>query len=1031
MKMKPVSILNVLFAVCMIACLSFGGVTTMLHPAQAETLPALSPPAGLQVTPLFKEPLTDTDALLKRLEDAVQEERNNVDAIISTLAHILPTTASAPPPVNQLPAQNVATVNAIPPELAEEAARSEAEKKIVTREGPNGKITYVERPEDSQLVVELALDNGETVFDEAMPVYLVNETALVPLGKLAAGIGFPITVDTSKGTAEGWFLAPENTFRLSSPYNFIEIAGKNVPIRRPGIVETHLDDIYVSLDLLNSWLPIGMTLNYHELRLYIKPLVDLPVQERAKRHDRWEAFKSALKQPGLEYDPKDIIKLPHRMYAAPALQVTHAYGHARTPTGSTTSTTSTSLNANTDLLGMSARGSLSFSSSTKGREEIQGIQFNLSKEDYEGNLLGRLHATQFALGDVSAYPFPLAAPGSGRGFTITNQPYNFVSDAANFRISGFGTAGWEVEIFQSSELIAFSSVGMDGRYDFTTLPLKGGFNLFKIVLYGPNGEKEIRYERFYLGQDMVPKGKTYYTASALQSSTPLFDVSVNPAGETPSTAALTGEYGISKYLSASAGVFHGPISDTMLDGVGLGLRSSGSRVYAQMNAFLDKSGGQSASGLVTGNLTETMTVNIQDQAHRSYAPGVYATSRNSTVQVSNLFNFKSEIIPDINMTLKVGRERSETGTIKLAYIGRLATNFLGLSVSNELERDLFSGTSPDTYIGNLSARIRTPAGALQSEMRYNFHNPFEWKNGTLNLQTDLTKALTLTTGINHTFGLTPMTALKTTLDWKLDKARMSLTGSTDNTHNKQVGLSIIYNLTPRTLYGDYAIADISDDITNGRLIIRPFIDQNGNGTHDKGEPLLKDVQFRNQMRGSRSTITRDGTIIMPGLVPNLANSIVVEESSISDIFLAPRKKTLVVLGKTGVNGPIDFAFTRMGEIMGNLVTTDPATGEEIALAEVHMILLDQEGKQVADAYSESDGFFSFDSIPVSNYEVFFPVSETLQKYYAGNGQGPALNISFDNPGLSDIKIRVEHDRILLDGAPGESVKAPEGQANDP
>ncbi|MFH1158502.1 MAG: carboxypeptidase-like regulatory domain-containing protein [Pseudomonadota bacterium] len=925
---------------------------------------------------------------------------------------------------------NMNPLNILAPEPAEERVSAEApafeeteadaEKKIVLKEGPNGKITYVERAEDSQLIVELMLDDGSPLFDALFPVYQVDETFLVPLGKFAEAVGFPITVDTGAGTAGGWFLVPENTFRFSSPYNSIEIAGKKIPVGRPGIVETHLDDIYVSPDLLSSWFPIGLTMNYHELRLYIKALADLPVQERARRHDRWGTSQSVRKQPGLEYDPKDMIKLPYRMYAAPAMQITHSYGMSLTPEGGSTSVTGTSLNATSDVFGMSARASASFSSSTKGPEQISGLQFSLSKEDYDGNLLGPLHATQYALGDVSAYSFPMAGGGSGRGFTMTNQPYNFVSDASNFRVSGFGTAGWDVEVFQGNELIAFSLIDSDGAYDFPTLPLKEGFNLFKIVLYGPNGEKEERYDRFYLGQNMVPKGKTYYNASALQSLSPLLDASASPSEETPPLLSLAGEYGLSRNISVSAGVFHGPISSVVHDGAEFGLRASSSRAYAQMNTYLDKSGGQSANALVTGNLTETMTFNIRDQAHRGYAPGIRTTSRSTVAQISKMFDFKNEILPDFNASLQAGRDVEETGRRKLAYVGRLSANFMGLSIANEIERDTFSDASPDTYDGNLSLRTRTPLGLLHGGLRYRFHPLLDPETGTIDLQTSLTPALSLSTALNHSFGGTPVTSLKSVLDWKLDKVHLGISGQIDTDNNRQINVSMNYNLMPRTLYGDYAISEITSDISAGRLIIRPFMDQNGNGAYDKGEDLVRDVRFRNMLRGTVSTPVKDGTVILSGLSPGLANRITVEEISIGDIFLTPLKKEIVVLGKTGVNGPVDFAFNRMGEITGTLVTSDPATGQEIPLSEVRMILLDQEGRQVAEVYSESDGYFSFDSIPVGSYEVFFPVSETLQRYYAGGGEGPALAISFENPGLSDVRLRVEHDRILLENSSGTS-----------
>lgn len=976
-----------LLRLCMVVSLLLGSITAV-H-AEAELSPQNAQPAAPAIP--VQEPPPQT-------------------------APPSPAPPPSPDPLSQLPGVNVEAVNAVPPIT---------EEKITVKEGPNGKITYVERPEDSQLILELLLDDKATIIDPALPVYMVNETVLVPLGKFVKLLDLPITVDTAKGTAEGWFINPENTFQLSSPYNSIEIAGKKSPLPKTGIIETHLDDIYVSLDLLTSWFPIGLTLNYHELRLYMKTLTDLPFQERAKRRGRWEASKEAQeRQPGQQYDPASVIQLPYHMYTAPALQVSHGYTHSMSPEGST-STTATNLNATADLLDMNARAGVSFSTSTKNPPEIQGVSFNMSKEDYNGNLLGPLKATRYELGDVSADAMPLTGAASGRGFTLTNQPYNFVSDANNFHISGFGPAGWDVEVFQGTELLAFGPVAADGSYIFDTLPLKSGFNLFKIVLYGPNGEKEERYDRFFLGQNMVPKGKFFYNMAAIQSSTPLFDLSRNPPDETQPTASVTGEYGITKNISATTGYFRGPLGHTMLGGPGLGLRASSSRIYTQLNSFFNKLGGKTFSGLVTGNITETTTFNINDLIHRDFEPGLYSVSRSTTASVSKIFEFANSFVPDFNLTLQTGRDREETGRIKTTYVGHLSTSFMGLNLANNLERAMYNDDTADTYNGSVNIGVKTPLGRLNGDMSYLFYKPFRWKTGTLSLQSNLTNNLTLTTGLNHSFDTTSSTALSAGLDWRLENIHLGLTGSMDNAHNKQVGMTVTYNLKPRTPYGDYAISSLTDDLNTGRLIIRPFVDRNGNGVYDKDEPFVKGVEFRNTLRGTVSTANDADTVLLAGLTPNLANRITVDDATIGDIFITPVKKEMIVMGKTGVNGPIDFAFSKLGSITGKIVTHDPATGEEIPLNGVRMSLLDQNGKEAAEAYSELDGFFSFESIPVGSYTLFFPVSETLQKYYSGKGEGPQLNISFDSPELSDVKLQVEHDSILAENQLDKSEKSPE------
>jgi hypothetical protein len=57
-------------------------------PSAMDTFRALAPPEGLSFTPLFNEPIKDSDARAKRLEDAVQTLRNDFDTVMPTVVRL-------------------------------------------------------------------------------------------------------------------------------------------------------------------------------------------------------------------------------------------------------------------------------------------------------------------------------------------------------------------------------------------------------------------------------------------------------------------------------------------------------------------------------------------------------------------------------------------------------------------------------------------------------------------------------------------------------------------------------------------------------------------------------------------------------------------------------------------------------------------------------------------------------------------------------------------------------------------------------
>ena len=58
-------------------------------PTPMDTFRALAPPEGLRFTPLFSDPVEDANARMKRLEDAVQTIRNDLDTVVPTMVRMV------------------------------------------------------------------------------------------------------------------------------------------------------------------------------------------------------------------------------------------------------------------------------------------------------------------------------------------------------------------------------------------------------------------------------------------------------------------------------------------------------------------------------------------------------------------------------------------------------------------------------------------------------------------------------------------------------------------------------------------------------------------------------------------------------------------------------------------------------------------------------------------------------------------------------------------------------------------------------
>jgi len=155
----------------------------------------------------------------------------------------------------------------------------------------------------------------------------------------------------------------------------------------------------------------------------------------------------------------------------------------------------------------------------------------------------------------------------------------------------------------------------------------------------------------------------------------------------------------------------------------------------------------------------------------------------------------------------------------------------------------------------------------------------------------------------------------------------------------------------------------------------------------------------------------DGLEILQGVAPNTVNKIKVQDRSLTDIYLTPGKSYISVLGRKGINGPVPYPIHQLGELSGVVKAIDPETQEPEIIENLYMTLMDVNGDIVAETYSEFDGFYSFPSLPIGSYQIFLPPSETLNTVYIGDGNGPNVTVSVDEPEFVDADLLVGVDKI--------------------
>src|SRR5690606_9891307 len=135
-------------------------------------------------------------------------------------------------------------------------------------------------------------------------------------------------------------------------------------------------------------------------------------------------------------------------------------------------------------------GTLKTQSLLDNEEKLTNVRATYKQESLEPELLGPLAARKYELGDVNSVNFPLSQFNSfGTGARVTNVHPLRSYLRPETEITGDAFPGWDVELYRNNALVSFQRVGDDGIYRFENVELFLNDNNFRVVMYGPQGER--------------------------------------------------------------------------------------------------------------------------------------------------------------------------------------------------------------------------------------------------------------------------------------------------------------------------------------------------------------------------------------------------------------------------------------------------------------------------------------------------------------------------------------------------------------
>ena len=813
----------------------------------------------------------------------------------------------------------------------------------------------ISRPEEEVFLFALSLD--QTTLSNTFPGFSVKSGYLLPLGELCRLLELGVRVEPSRGLADGFLLNEQCRFHLDVLAGFVEIQGVRTSLDR-SLIELHADDIYVDARMLAAWLPVALEVLPGRATVTVKPREPLPLQLRWKRER-----EAGRVQPERQVQAFPKVADPYRLIEVPFVDETLTLNAQSQSArgGRLQAQSSTFLSG--DLLG--------FSTSLYANMDTQGgpadFRATLGRTDPAAGLLGPLQATEFAFGQVLNPGLNLTVlPSAGTGALVSNFPLEQANAFDRHSFKGDLPPGWQVELYRNQALVAFQTSRPDGQYEFLNLPLTYGWNDFRLVFYGPQGQRREEVARFDVAASQTPAGVFQYRL----------------AGDHPtglgSRAQFEARYGLTGQLSATFALaraeFDGSAYHTYTEA---GLQGFWKPLSAAFTAASDSQGG-TATELGLRTRLGTLSLNAKHaELQGGFTSEVFRPLYGPLRSRSSLD--ASAQLPSLErswFTVEVGgtQDRLVAGGEVDSLYSRLSTSFLGYFLSNQLTRTSGTGGQaavPTSTTGSLLGSRLFKAFSLRGQADYQLSGGRKLTSLGLTAETPVLAPLILRAGLTHTVA-TGETLVQLGANKSKGAFSLGLNFSYSTLSHLTASLTLRLGLGREPRQGRLA-ADAQGLASQGAVSAHAFIDSNGNGRQDPGEKDLEGVRFLVNGVPQPATTNKQGVAFLTHLSGGLDANLSVATGSLEDPLMRPSTPGLRVTPRPGHVTALEFPLIVLGELNGTVYQQQEPRNQE--LPGFTLELATPAGQVVRTVRTAYDGFYTLPGLPAGSYRLQVSAAE--------------------------------------------------------
>lgn len=328
-----------------------------------------------------------------------------------------------------------------------------------------------------------------------------GDQPLIAAGEIMSLLMIPFSRTDNRLGFRGGYPRPENRWEVDPVNNILFRRGERLVLKADKfyVGET---DLFLTPDVLNDLFGFELVVNPYALMLSLTSNAPLPIEEKLKR----DQVRSKLK----EQAPENLLKNYPMLY--PRRRSFFAPGMLDYNVGIAGAVGSSQLNyslaAGVELAGGDMQAQIiGISSDRFQTARVSGVRWNYvfpkGLDPVNNPLISTLSAGQISLtGPVG---------GRIRGIGITNTPIVPRRVLDLFAVEGFTNPDSEVELLIAGQLVDFTRADEMGYYRFTT-PISYGTVRIGIRIYTPQGEVKFEERQLLIPFTFVPRGLLNYNA---------------------------------------------------------------------------------------------------------------------------------------------------------------------------------------------------------------------------------------------------------------------------------------------------------------------------------------------------------------------------------------------------------------------------------------------------------------------------------------------------------------------------------------